>query len=204
MSGRRGAWRRKAAKRSGRQWMFRTVQRSPRGSVKQPPRSAASTSWCRMSALWPSRPMRRRGRRLPDRPHGKRPRGRCGDAVAREIRRRQRRRRAACRGARWTSPAGPLPGAFKAALINYAQGLAYQLAAKSIRANTVSPGNTYFPGGVCGENRTGQPRAVRPIARAQSNGTDGYARPRLRAPWCFWQVRQRVLSPAPIWLSTVR
>ena len=43
--------------------------------------------------------------------------------------------------------AGPY-GAFKAALIHYAQGLAYQLAAKGIRANTVSPGNTYFPGGV--------------------------------------------------------
>ena len=43
--------------------------------------------------------------------------------------------------------AGPY-GAFKAALIHYAQGLAYQLAAKNIRANAVSPGNTYFPGGV--------------------------------------------------------
>jgi 3-oxoacyl-[acyl-carrier protein] reductase len=43
--------------------------------------------------------------------------------------------------------AGPY-GVFKAALIHYTQGLAYQLAAKGIRANTVSPGNTYFPGGV--------------------------------------------------------
>lgn len=43
--------------------------------------------------------------------------------------------------------AGPY-GAFKAALVHYAQGLAYQLAAKNIRANAVSPGNTYFPGGV--------------------------------------------------------
>jgi 3-oxoacyl-[acyl-carrier protein] reductase len=43
--------------------------------------------------------------------------------------------------------AGPY-GAFKAALIHYAQGLAYQLAAKGIRANSVSPGNTYFSGGV--------------------------------------------------------
>lgn len=43
--------------------------------------------------------------------------------------------------------AGPY-GAFKAALIHYAQGLAFQLAAKGIRANSVSPGNTYFPGGV--------------------------------------------------------
>jgi len=43
--------------------------------------------------------------------------------------------------------AGPY-GAFKAALIHYAQGLAYQLAPRQIRANSVSPGNTYFPGGV--------------------------------------------------------
>jgi 3-oxoacyl-[acyl-carrier protein] reductase len=43
--------------------------------------------------------------------------------------------------------AGPY-GAFKAALIHYAQGLAFQLAAKNIRSNSVSPGNTYFPGGV--------------------------------------------------------
>jgi 3-oxoacyl-[acyl-carrier protein] reductase len=43
--------------------------------------------------------------------------------------------------------AGPY-GAFKAALIHYAQGLAFNLAARNIRANTVSPGNTYFPGGV--------------------------------------------------------
>lgn len=43
--------------------------------------------------------------------------------------------------------AGPY-GAFKAALIHYAQGLAHRLAPKGIRANTVSPGNTYFPGGV--------------------------------------------------------
>lgn len=43
--------------------------------------------------------------------------------------------------------AGPY-GAFKAALIHYAQGLAFQLAPRNIRANSVSPGNTYFPGGV--------------------------------------------------------
>lgn len=39
-------------------------------------------------------------------------------------------------------------GAMKAALVHYAQGLAYQLAGKGVRANTVSPGNTYFEGGV--------------------------------------------------------
>lgn len=43
--------------------------------------------------------------------------------------------------------AGPY-GTIKAALIHYVQGLAYQLAPKGIRANTVSPGNVYFAGGV--------------------------------------------------------
>jgi 3-oxoacyl-[acyl-carrier protein] reductase len=43
---------------------------------------------------------------------------------------------------------GPAYGAFKAALVHYAQGLAVKLAPKGIRANTVSPGNTYFEGGI--------------------------------------------------------
>jgi NAD(P)-dependent dehydrogenase (short-subunit alcohol dehydrogenase family) len=43
--------------------------------------------------------------------------------------------------------AGPY-GTFKAAIIHYTQGLAYRLAAEGIRANSLSPGNTYFDGGV--------------------------------------------------------
>ena len=52
--------------------------------------------------------------------------------------------------------AGPY-GTIKAALIHYVQGLAYQLAAKGIRANAVSPGNTYFPGGVWNSIEEGNP-----------------------------------------------
>lgn len=52
--------------------------------------------------------------------------------------------------------AGPY-GAFKAASIHYTQGLAYQLAGKGIRANTVSPGNTYFPGGAWQGMERGNP-----------------------------------------------
>lgn len=52
---------------------------------------------------------------------------------------------------------GPAYGAFKAALVHYAQGLAYKLAGKGIRANTVSPGNTYFPGGIWAQIETGNP-----------------------------------------------
>jgi 3-oxoacyl-[acyl-carrier protein] reductase len=43
--------------------------------------------------------------------------------------------------------AGPAYGAMKAALIHYAQRLAFELAPKMIRVNSVSPGNTYFEGG---------------------------------------------------------
>ncbi|MEH3140683.1 MAG: SDR family NAD(P)-dependent oxidoreductase [Mycobacterium kyogaense] len=43
--------------------------------------------------------------------------------------------------------AGPY-GTMKAAIIHYTQGVAYKLAAQGVRANSVSPGNTYFPGGV--------------------------------------------------------
>lgn len=53
--------------------------------------------------------------------------------------------------------AGPY-GAFKAALIHYAQGLANQLACRGIRANTVSPGNTFFEGGVWDQIKSGNPQ----------------------------------------------
>jgi len=39
-------------------------------------------------------------------------------------------------------------GTAKTAIIGYMHGLAPQLASKGIRANTVSPGNTYFEGGI--------------------------------------------------------
>ncbi len=48
-------------------------------------------------------------------------------------------------------------GAFKAALVHYTQGLAYHLAGQGVRANSVSPGNTYFPGGVWNQIETGNP-----------------------------------------------
>jgi NAD(P)-dependent dehydrogenase (short-subunit alcohol dehydrogenase family) len=38
-------------------------------------------------------------------------------------------------------------GSIKAALVHYTQGIAHRLAARGIRANTVSPGNTLFEGG---------------------------------------------------------
>jgi 3-oxoacyl-[acyl-carrier protein] reductase len=52
--------------------------------------------------------------------------------------------------------AGPY-GVFKAALIHYAKGLSFQLAANGIRVNALSPGNTYFPGGVWEKIEHGNP-----------------------------------------------
>jgi NAD(P)-dependent dehydrogenase (short-subunit alcohol dehydrogenase family) len=52
-------------------------------------------------------------------------------------------------------------GTAKTAIVGYIRGLAFQLAERNIRANTVSPGNTYFEGGVC-SIETGNPPSSRP------------------------------------------
>src|SRR3954452_2487274 len=48
-------------------------------------------------------------------------------------------------------------GTAKTAIIGYIHGLAMQLADRGIRANTVSPGNTYFPGGVWAQIENADP-----------------------------------------------
>jgi 3-oxoacyl-[acyl-carrier protein] reductase len=48
-------------------------------------------------------------------------------------------------------------GTAKTAIVGYVNGLALQLAEKGIRANTVSPGNTYFEGGVWASIEGGNP-----------------------------------------------
>jgi NAD(P)-dependent dehydrogenase (short-subunit alcohol dehydrogenase family) len=48
-------------------------------------------------------------------------------------------------------------GTFKTALIAYVAGLALSLASQGIRANTVSPGHTYFPGGTWQDHKESQP-----------------------------------------------
>lgn len=55
--------------------------------------------------------------------------------------------------------AGPY-GVMKGALVHYTQGLAHQLAGR-VRANTVSPGNVYFPGGVWEGIEQGDPDLFR-------------------------------------------
>jgi NAD(P)-dependent dehydrogenase (short-subunit alcohol dehydrogenase family) len=68
--------------------------------------------------------------------------------------------------------AGPY-GVFKAALIHYAKGLSYQLAAKNIRVNTLSPGNTYFPGGVWERIEQGSPDFFREALALNPTGRMG-------------------------------
>jgi 3-oxoacyl-[acyl-carrier protein] reductase len=48
-------------------------------------------------------------------------------------------------------------GTAKTAIVGFIHGLALQLAEKGIRANVVSPGNTYFDGGVWASIETGNP-----------------------------------------------
>jgi NAD(P)-dependent dehydrogenase (short-subunit alcohol dehydrogenase family) len=48
-------------------------------------------------------------------------------------------------------------GATKAALIHYAKGLSRKLAGQGIRVNCVSPGNTYFEGGIWQNIEKGMP-----------------------------------------------
>ena len=45
----------------------------------------------------------------------------------------------------------------KTAIVGYIQGLAFQLAGRGVRANTVSPGNTYFDGRRLGRIEQGNP-----------------------------------------------
>jgi NAD(P)-dependent dehydrogenase (short-subunit alcohol dehydrogenase family) len=68
--------------------------------------------------------------------------------------------------------AGPY-GVFKAALIHYAKGLSFQLAGKGIRVNALSPGNTYFPGGVWEKIEHGNPDLYRQSLALNPTGRMG-------------------------------
>jgi 3-oxoacyl-[acyl-carrier protein] reductase len=64
-------------------------------------------------------------------------------------------------------------GTAKTAIIGYIHGLALQLADKQIRANTVSPGNTYFEGGVWASIETGDPALFRTAVELNPTGHMG-------------------------------
>jgi 3-oxoacyl-[acyl-carrier protein] reductase len=79
-------------------------------------------------------------------------------------------------------------GTMKAAVIHYISGLAYQYAAAGVRANCVSPGNTYFPGGVWNSIETGNPElfaaalALNPTGRMGTPEEMAYAVTMLASP----------------------
>ncbi|NED99714.1 SDR family NAD(P)-dependent oxidoreductase [Phytoactinopolyspora halotolerans] len=84
--------------------------------------------------------------------------------------------------------AAPAYGPMKAAIVHYAQSLAYQLAPKGIRANSVSPGNTFFEGGVWNQIKDGnrdlydQALALNPTGRMGTPEEMAYAITMLASP----------------------
>jgi 3-oxoacyl-[acyl-carrier protein] reductase len=64
-------------------------------------------------------------------------------------------------------------GTAKTAIVGYINGLALQLAGKGIRANTVSPGNTYFEGGVWAGIESGNPDLFTMAVRLNPTGHMG-------------------------------
>jgi NAD(P)-dependent dehydrogenase (short-subunit alcohol dehydrogenase family) len=66
-------------------------------------------------------------------------------------------------------------GAIKAALIHYSKGLSNQLVAKGIRVNVVSPGNTYFEGGIWHNIEHGNPDLFKTAISLNPTGRMGTA-----------------------------
>jgi len=64
-------------------------------------------------------------------------------------------------------------GAVKAALIHYAKGLSRQLVSKGIRVNCVSPGNTYFDGGIWQTIEKNMPELYNSTLKANPTGRFG-------------------------------
>jgi len=64
-------------------------------------------------------------------------------------------------------------GTAKTAIIGYIHGLAMQLADRGIRANTVSPGNTYFEGGVWASIESGDPDLFKTAVELNPTGQMG-------------------------------
>lgn len=84
--------------------------------------------------------------------------------------------------------AGGPYGTAKSAIIAYTAHLSFSLAAKNIRANTVSPGNTYFPGGVWENIEGGNPElftlamGLNPTGRMGTPEEQAYAVTMLASP----------------------
>lgn len=80
-------------------------------------------------------------------------------------------------------------GAFKAALIHYTSQLAHTLAPKGVRANTVSPGNTYVEDGVWAGIERNNPALFK--SQFSKNGMGRMGRPEEVADAVVWLSSER-------------
>ncbi|MBM7808560.1 NAD(P)-dependent dehydrogenase (short-subunit alcohol dehydrogenase family) [Geodermatophilus bullaregiensis] len=76
--------------------------------------------------------------------------------------------------------AGPY-GTMKTAIVGYVSGLAFQLAGRGVRANVVSPGNTYFAGGFWQGIEHGDPELFAASQALNPTGRMGTAEEMARA-----------------------
>ncbi|PRY49657.1 NAD(P)-dependent dehydrogenase (short-subunit alcohol dehydrogenase family) [Geodermatophilus tzadiensis] len=76
--------------------------------------------------------------------------------------------------------AGPY-GTMKTAIVGYVSGLAFQLAGRGVRANVVSPGNTYFPDGFWQNIERGDPELFAAALGLNPTGRMGTAEEMARA-----------------------
>jgi NAD(P)-dependent dehydrogenase (short-subunit alcohol dehydrogenase family) len=76
--------------------------------------------------------------------------------------------------------AGPY-GTMKTAIVGYVSGLAFQLAGRGVRANVVSPGNTYFAGGFWQGIENGDPGLFADSLALNPTGRMGTAEEMARA-----------------------
>ena len=83
-------------------------------------------------------------------------------------------------------------------------GLAYQLAAQGIRANTVSPGNTFFEGGVWDQIQTGNPELYATALGLNPTGRMGTPREMADAVVFLASPRLELHHRGRTWSSTVR
>ena len=92
-------------------------------------------------------------------------------------------------------------GTAKTAIVGYINGLALQLAEKGIRANTVSPGNTYFEGGVWASIESGNPELYEIAVGLNPTGHMGTPE-EIAGPVVFLASPRPDGSAAPTWWST--
>ena len=78
-----------------------------------------------------------------------------------------------------------------------------QLADRGIRANTVSPGNTYFEGGFWAGIEGGDPELYREAVALNPTGHMGTPQEVARR-WCSWPARWPAGSAAPTSWWTAR